>query len=72
MAKETMLKKHDGRAMMRMDQEGLTGFSKPRPLVEPPPFHSDERGQLVATESDRDPDRPDRKQPYVLEEPKPE
>jgi hypothetical protein len=71
MAEDTKAAKHDKRAMMAMDQEGLTAFSKPRPLIEPRPFPSNERGQLVATASDGDPNQAARKQPFVLEEPKP-
>jgi hypothetical protein len=71
MAEDTMAEKHHRREMMRMDQEGLTAFSKPRPLIEPRPFPSNERGQLVATASDGDPNQAARKQPFVLEEPKP-
>ena len=71
MAEDTKAGKPDSRGMMRMDQEGLTAFSKPRPLIEPRPFHSNERGQLVATASDSDPDQTARKQPFVLEEPRP-
>ena len=71
MAEDTIAAKHDRKEMMRMDQEGLTAFSKPRPLIEPRPFPRNERGQFVATALDGDPDQVARKQPFVLEEPKP-
>jgi hypothetical protein len=71
MAEDTKAVKHDKRTMMAMDEDGLTAFSKPRPLIEPRQFPSNERGQFVAAASDGDPDQAARKQPFVLEEPKP-
>lgn len=71
MAEHTNAETRDRRGTMRLDEERLTAFTKPRPLVEPRPFPIGERGRLVATASDDDAEPAARKQPFALEEPKP-
>ncbi len=71
MAEDAKDAKHDKQGLMRMDQEGKTPFSKPRPLVETRPFRTDERGRPAATAADSDLERAVRQQPFALVEPKP-
>jgi hypothetical protein len=55
---------------MRMDLDDRTSFGRPRPLVEPRPFSTDEDGRPVAMAADATPSRATPRQPFVLEEPK--
>ena len=72
MADDTDNEKRHGKSMMRMDLEGRTAFGRPRPLVEPRPYRTDERGRPVAMKVDSAPPRPTGRKPFPLEEPKPE
>ena len=71
MAEHTNAETRDRRGAMRLDEERLTAFTKPRPLDEPRPFPIGERGRSVATAYDDNPEPAPRKQPFALEEPKP-
>lgn len=53
-----------------MDMDGLRGFRAPRPLVEPRPFRTDERGRPVAMVADGDHAPKARSQPFLFQEPK--
>ncbi len=68
-------KQHDTcseKSMMRMDLDGRRGFEAPRPLMEPRPFHTDEKGRPGAMIADGDACPKARPQPFLLEEPRPE
>lgn len=69
---DTNKEKPDKKSATRMDLDGWTGFVRPRPLIEPRPFRTDERGRPVAMVADAAvPKEATRREPFVLEEPKP-
>jgi len=70
MAKDTQSQTRDSKGTMRMDEDGLRAYAKPRPLVESRPFCTDEHGQPLAMAADATVPRAGRQQPFVLEEPK--